>query len=136
MSYHAFKEKQHAEFNAFPIGAAFSNEQLEEAKQKLGVKENSELLSIYSGTFIRKVDREAFHALNEKLKQELKDFLKDPENLTDAIRHELGNYEYIYTYDPTDVLNALGFDSYESLTPDQLTCYKKARQQYLATAEA
>lgn len=64
--YLEWRKQSQEEFNAFPMGFAFNDEQFEEQKKKLGVKENDELISIGYGGFIRKVDKQAFLDMNKR----------------------------------------------------------------------
>ena len=56
--YSAFKKSKQQKVDEFPMIFAFSQEQLEEGKARLGVTDNKELLSIGAGGFIRKSDRD------------------------------------------------------------------------------
>lgn len=61
-TYQELKARHEKEVNALPLGFAFSEEQFEEMKLKLGVKENSELYRLgNTGGFYRKVDSELIH---------------------------------------------------------------------------
>jgi hypothetical protein len=106
---------------------AFSNQQFTEGKQKLGVTDNSELLSIGYGGYIRKTDREAYRDLLEAGDKELKEYLKEPEQLKDALIYELGNHEYCITYDLEPALEALSLDN---PTPEQQSVISEAVSEY------
>ena len=64
--------------------------------------------------FVRKTDRERLDALFAKYDAELAELIKDNKFLKNALFYELGNYEYGYTYDESEALQALG------LTEDKL----------------
>ena len=132
--YYELKQENQERVDAFPFMFAFSNQQFEEGKQKLGVKDNSELLSIGSGGYIRKTDREAYKTMMGEIETAKGEYLKDPEQLKDALIYELENHEYIYTMDLTDTMEALGLDE-EELTGEQLGIISQARRQYLAESE-
>jgi hypothetical protein len=117
--YHELKEEIQAKIDAFPFMFAFSNKQFEEGKQKLGVKDNSELLSIGSGGYIRKTDSQAFTDLLEETGKTREEYLKDPEQLKDALLYELSNHEYSYTRDLQPTLEALGLEE-DEITGEQL----------------
>ena len=130
MNYTQFKQEQEKKYNEFPFLFAFSDKQLEEGKEKLGVKENKELLSIGQGAFIRKKDIQAFKDLVDTFDKEKTEFLKDEKNLQDALEYELANHEYCITYSHEPTLEVLGL-SFESLTDRQKEILKKAKENCL-----
>ena len=85
---------------------AFSNEQLEEGKKKIGVKDNKELASLGMGGFGKKEDIKLFFEEADKedkrYKAELKEARKAKE---EAILYELNNHECFYTGEIDDVAN-------------------------------
>ena len=124
------------EINNFPIGFAFSNKQFEEAKEKLNVKSNDELLKTQAGGFIRKADKEAYTALFAKIDKEDKEFLSDDDYMFQGFLYELANHEFCYTGDPTDTLICFGL-SLEDLYNDSrlLEIFKKAKSEYYSQNE-
>ena len=66
------------EFNAFRLGAAFSNEQFDEMMKKWGLRpdDTDKILSIGYGSFIRKSDREAFHEMVNRQAKEMDEAMK------------------------------------------------------------
>ena len=75
--YEILKNRQQKEFNAFPMGAAFSQQQFAEMMAKWGLlpTDTDKIVHIGGGCYIRKTDREAFHALAERLAKEKEDAL-------------------------------------------------------------
>lgn len=135
--YLALKAKHEKMINDFPMGFAFSTEQFEEAKAKLGVTSNDELIAIPSGGFIRKSDKEAYRHLWETYNKETTEAIQDDEYLYQGFLYELGNHEYGYTCDPRDTL------AYFGLTPEDLVLdtrlhelFKKAEKKYWETFES
>lgn len=130
-TYSILKDKHQKEINAFPLGFAFSNSQFEEMKIKLGVTDNKELLSIGSGGYMRKTDREAFEELLKRHATERKEAKAEKKNrekyLYDMFYRELANHEYCITFDPTDTLNALDM-TIEEIGADEIMrkAWKKA----------
>lgn len=110
-SYVELKERHEKEMNEFPFGFAFSNEQFKEMMEKWGLteKDTDKILSIGMGGFIRKTDKEAMHDLFKRHKEEKEKGYENDQFLQDAIEYELGNHEYIVTYDIEPTLSALGF---------------------------
>lgn len=136
--YEILKNRQQKEFNAFPVGAAFSQQQFAEMMEKWGLlpTDTNKIVHIGAGCYIRKTDREAFHALVERLDREKQDAIAADTTgegfIRDMFLSELANHEYCITYDLDDTLNALG------LTVDEINADKrlirgleKALSQYL-----
>lgn len=133
ITYKQFKDIQAKGINDFPMFFAFNDSQFEEGKQKLGITSNSELLSIGMGGYIRKTDRELFKLTLSNKNKALKEFLKDNDNLKDALVYELNNHEYFITRDKTDTLNSLDL-VYDKLSDTQKVILKQAIDEYMAVA--
>ena len=110
MTYNEFKIQTQSEFNDFPMKYAFSEKQLQKGLEELGVKDIKEVLSIGSGGFIRKSDKQAFFDLLNKQSDKTEEFLSKDENLKNALVYELGNHEYCITCNPQEAFDALGID--------------------------
>lgn len=138
--YMELKNKIQKEVDEFPMGFAFSNEQFEKMKEELGVKEDSELLSIGAGGFIRKTDREAFSELfNNKAKRIDEAIAEDKTGegfIKDMFLYELANHEYCITYDLEDTLYALDL-TYDEVMNDErlLRGLTLAKNEYLGCPE-
>ena len=120
-SYEEMEKRHMAEFNDFPLGAAFTEKQLQEALIKLGLDPEtgkSEVVSIGAGCFIRKKDMRAYKEMITRQAAELEAAINADETgegfIYGMFCRELSNHEYSYTGDVTDALNALG------ITPDDL----------------
>ena len=134
--YTELKDKHSKMVNEFPMAFAFSDKQFEEAKDKLGVKSNDELLSIPSGGMIRKTDREAYTSLFRTINQEDNEAEKDDEYLYQGFLYELGNHEYCYTGDPEQTLDCFGLTIDEVNSDERLKrIFKKARDKYYILSE-
>ena len=116
-SYTSLKAEIQRQINAFPIGFAFSAEQLEQTKKEWNIQNNDDLIGIGGGGFIRKTDREAFKDLMHKSQQAIDDAIAaDPDGsgfIRDMFSAELANHEYCITRDLTDTLEALGYTAEE-----------------------
>ncbi len=110
MTYNEFKTQIQSEFNDFPIAYAFSEKQLKEGLEKLGVKDTNEVSGVGSGGFIRKSDKQSFIDLCTKHSDKTEEFLSNDENLKSALVYELGNHEYCITGNPQEAFDALGID--------------------------
>lgn len=130
MKYTELLKKQSQEFEKIPKFFAFSQKQLEEWKEKLGVKDNKELLSIGHGWFIKKTDWNAYENKMEEMDKEKIEFLSVRENLIDSLVYELGNHEHCITWRYSDALEALGLEL-DTLTDFQKECLKEAKKIYI-----
>ena len=130
------QDKHQAEYDAFPMMFAFSNEQFEEGLKKLDATPK-EIVSLGYGTYIRKADISDFEKMVTRLNNEKSEMLNNNDRyLYQAFLYELANHEYGYTYDIEPTLQALG------LTADQIaddhrlvTILNDARAEYLANCE-
>ena len=137
-SYQQLREKQQAEVNAFPIGAAFSNQQFAEMMQKwdLTVDDTDKICSLGAGCFIRKSDKAAFLEMAERHHKEMQDAIAADETgdgfIYDMFLYELANHEYCITYDLEETLDALGL-TIEQVNADKRLSHglAKARKDYL-----
>lgn len=108
-------QRQQEEFNAFPLGAAFNDEQFAEMMEKWGLTANDTDKIVRlgdTGCFLRKSDREEFWAMRRRHDREMREAIAADEDGTGFIyemfRSELDNHEYRLTLDMTDALEALG----------------------------
>ena len=119
--YAELKHKHQSEINAFPLGAAFNQEQFAEmmAKWNLTVDDTDKICHLCNGSYVRKCDLAAFHEIIDRHAAEREVAIR--ENKDDYLYHmfnyELANHEYTYTYDLTDTLDALGL-TLEEITAD------------------
>lgn len=146
-TYEKLRARQHAEFNAFPLGAAFSGEQFEKMMKKWGLSpdDTDKIYSIGSGCFIRKADSRAFHEMVNRHDAEMETAMKDMEFFKSAALYEMCNHEYgINMQADWDVITALGFDVEYSdgrelekcteMTVEQKAAYLEARKEYYRLA--
>ena len=137
-AYQEMKDRQQKEFNAFPMGAAFSNQQFQQMMEKWGltVNDTDKICSIGGGCYIRKTDIAAFTALINKTAAELKNAITADTTgdgfIFDMFVYELANHEYCITYDLEETLDALGLTP-EEVNADELLKHglNKAIKHYL-----
>ena len=124
-AYQEMKDRQQKEFDAFPMGAAFSQQQFQNMMEKWGltVNDTDKICSIGGGCYIRKADIAAFTTLINKTAAELKNAITADTTgdgfIFDMFVYELANHEYCITYDLEDTLDALG------LTPEEVNVDKR-----------
>ena len=141
-AYQEMKDRQQKEFDAFPIGAAFSQQQFQNMMEKWGltVKDTDKICSIGGGCYIRKADIAAFTTLINKTAAELKNAitadLTGDGFIFDMFVYELANHEYCITYDLEETLDALGLTP-EEVNADELLKHglNKAIKYYLKNYE-
>ena len=131
--YTTLKDKWQKDYNDFPMGFAFSADQLEEQKQKLGVKSNDEIVGIgVSGGFIRKKDLNDFNAMVKRVHDEQIKARDDDEFLYQMFIYEMGNCEYQLTYDTEYVLEMGCNMSVQDLKDERImTIWKKAKKDFI-----
>lgn len=129
--YSELKKRHQAEINDFPLGFAFSQQQLEESMEKLGAKYKSELRSIGAGGFVHVDIAADFVALMDRQTKEMEEAILSDRTgdgfIYDMFLYELANHEYGYTREIEDTLDALGLD-YNELESNPALLYglKKA----------
>lgn len=123
--YLELKARHMAELEAFPQCFAFSNSQLEEGLQKLGVSQ-ADIIGTGHGGFIRKADKERYCEMMFRISRESLEAMQDEDYLFQAFAYELANHEYGYTFDDTDTLQSLGLD-YDTMTDRQKEILKRAK---------
>jgi hypothetical protein len=106
-TYSQMSQRHQKMVNDFPIGFAFNSEQFEDAKKKLGVKNDNELYSIHGGGFIRQTDADKYIKMFLTISKETEEAMKDFEFAVQAFVYELNNHEYNYTGEVEDALHAL-----------------------------
>ena len=139
--YENIKKLHEEEINKLPIHFAFGDRQLEEKAKELGFKDTKELIKnitgMGAGGFVLNKD---FDMVMETMKRQAEEMQKlidlDDEFLESAFEYELGNHEYIITYDITDTLRALGIKKEEYLNSDRMQkLMGNAKEKYLKTME-
>lgn len=130
--YMELKSKHERMVNDFPMGFAFSDKQFKEAKEKLGVKNNKELLSLGSGGFIRKADNEAYGKLLISITKDTAEAIQDDDYLYQGFLYELGNHEFCITGDPESTLDCFNL-TIEEVQSDKrlLRIFTGAKREYL-----
>ena len=141
-AYQEMKDRQQKEFDAFPMGAAFSNQQFKDMMKKWGltVNDTDKIISIGGGCYIRKTDKEALCALINRLNNEKENAiaadLTGDGFIFDMFVYELANHEYCITYDLEDTLDALGLTAEQINADKRLThSLNKAIKHYLKNYE-
>lgn len=121
-SYQSIKARHQAEVNAFPIGAAFSNQQLAEMMQKFGLPNDktgyAQIVSLGAGCYIKRSDIPAWNEMSERHEREMKDFRKSRKELREGFRHEFANHECQFIRVDEEVCACFGL-TYEEVQNDK-----------------
>lgn len=133
-TYEDLRQTQQREMDDFPLGVAFGNDQFEKMMNNWGFDPNKDIdkiISIGSGCFIRKKDKQAFLDMMDRHSKERALFKLDDDNLIDMLRYELANHEYIISHDPEDTLEACGYTMNNLKNNDRLQrLFEKAKRLY------
>lgn len=113
-AYKELKSRQEKEMNSFPMKWAFSKDQLEKGMRELGLapEDTDKVYSIQGGGFYLKTDADALHELIERHESEFEEAISADKSgdgfIFEMFDYELGNHEYIITWDLTPTLDTLG----------------------------
>lgn len=131
--YTTLKAKWSEEYNKFPMGFAFSEDQFKEQLKKLGVKSKEEVVGIgVGGGFIRKTDLEDFKTMVKRVHDEEVKARDDDEFLYQMFVYEMGNCEYQLSYDTEYVLEVGCNMSIQDLKDERImTIWKKAKKDFI-----
>lgn len=140
MRYSELREKQSKEFNEFPLGVAFRNEQFERMMANWGLTTSREdckkIVSLGGGCYLRKSDVEGYYNLSKKFEQERKEFLATEEGLKDALKYEFANHECGYTWEFEEGIIALGWSIKKFFaSKKRAALFEEARQEYIDSLE-
>lgn len=120
-AYRQLKDEKQKEFNAFPMAFAFSEQQLKEGLDKLGITKD-EAVGIGAGGFIRKSDLEDFKAMVERWQDAEAEAIANDKTgegfIKDMFVYELDNHEFGYTGNSEDTVRSLGL-TYEKIKSDK-----------------
>lgn len=124
-TYAELRQRQQNEFNALPLGFAFSDKQFKETMRKWGLdpeKDTDKIYSIGYGGFIQKKDAELLHKTRKRHDEEMAAAIAADKTgdgfIYGMFLYELRNHEYGYTGDVEETLNALGY-TYDDLQADE-----------------
>lgn len=136
-AYAKLKARQQQEFNALPLGFAFSNQQFKEMMQTWGLdpdKDTDKILSIGFGGFVQKKDAAKLHEVRERHDREMAEAISADKTgngfVADMFYEELCNHEYSYTGEFDEAFDALGFTARQVVdTPNLKRGLEKAVNQ-------
>ena len=125
--YSELRQKQQEEFNALPLGFAFSQKQFDEMMRGWGLnpeKDLDKILRIPGGGYVQKKDADLLHKTRERHDAEMAAAIAEDTTgegfIYQMFLYELDNHEYGYTRDTEDTLDALGYTAEEVLGDPRL----------------
>ena len=120
--YSELRQRQQQEFNALPLGFAFSQKQFGEMMEEWGLDPEKDLDKIYripGGGYVQKKDADLLHQTTERHNKEMEAAIAEDKTgegfIYEMFLYELDNHEYGYTRDTEDTLDALGYTAEEIL---------------------
>lgn len=120
--YAELRNRQQEEFNALPLGFAFSQKQFDEMMREWGLdpeKDTGKICSIGAGGYIQKKDVELLRQTNKRHSEEMAAAIAEDKTgegfIYEMFLYELDNHEYGYTGDTSDTLEALGYTAEQVL---------------------
>lgn len=120
-------DRQQQEFNAQPIGFAFSMDQFESKMRSWGLDpetDKDKIVSLSFGGFIQRKDLAAFHEMTSRHHAEFEKAIEEDMTgegfIYDMFLAELNNHEYSYTMDTSEALEALGFTAEQVVNDPRL----------------
>jgi len=112
--YAELRQRQQEEFNALPLGFAFSQKQFDEMMRGWGLdpeKDTGKIYSIGAGGYVQKKDADLLHQTRERHDAELAAAIEADKTgdgfIDEMFLYELDNHEYGYTGESEDTLDAL-----------------------------
>ena len=112
-TYAEMKARHQREFNALPIGAAFSKDQFERMMREWGLPVDAvdQIYSLGYGAYIQRKDADLIHQTAERIEKEEKDAIAADETglgfIKEMFYRELCDHECFYTNDISEMLDAL-----------------------------
>ena len=120
--YAELRHRQQEEFNALPLGFAFSQKQFNEMMEGWGLdpeKDRDKILRIPGGGYVQKKDADLLHKTRERHDAEMAAAIAEDTTgegfIYQMFLYELDNHEYGYTRDTEDTLDALGYTAEQVL---------------------
>ena len=114
--YAELRHRQQEEFNALPLGFAFSQKQFDEMMQGWSLdpeKDLDKILRIPGGGYVQKKDADLLHQTTERHNKEMEAAIAEDKTgegfIYEMFFCELDNHEYGYTGDSENTLYALGY---------------------------
>ena len=139
-TYSQMKSRHQKAVDNLPMYFASGDRQFNELREKLGFETEEEMLNnvftLGAGSIILKKDKELVMNTFEQNSKEMEKAMKDDDFLLSAFEYELGNHEYIITYEIDETLDALGITPEEYSNSDRMKrIMKQAKINYLNEME-
>ena len=134
--YAELRQRQQEEFNALPLGFAFSQKQFDEMMRDWGLDPEKDCGKIYripAGGYVQKKDADLLHQTVGRHDAELTAAIAEDKTgdgfIYQMFLAELADHEYGYTGDDDDTLDALGYTMEQVMADKRLLHgFEKARR--------
>ena len=133
--YVQLKERQQKEFNEFPIAYAFSEQQLEEALQKLQATKEEVVTVFNHGDIVKKENAPKLLEMMRRHDKEVEEAMKDEKFAEGAFLYEMNNHEYCINWSADeDVLGCFMLDFKKLKERGLEDAYRRARNEHMRLA--
>ena len=131
-SYQDMRKRQRAETDAFPLGAAITQESFDEMMRKWGLdprKDLDKICRVSNIVFCQKKDLPALKEMLNRHIVEIEEGKKNPQFLYEMFYQELAETEFGYDGDSSRALDNLGY-TYEQIesSPELKEAFEKAKE--------
>ena len=125
--YAEMRSRQQEEFNALPLGFAFSQKQFDEMMREWGLDPEKDLDKIYripGNGYVQKKDADLLRQTRKRHDTEMAAAIAEDKTgegfIYEMFLYELNNHEYGYTGDMSDTLDDLGYTAAEVVADERL----------------
>lgn len=131
------KKKHEEDVNNFPIAYAFSEEQLQQALEKLGATKGECVSVLGIGDIVKKSDAHRLIALFKQHNKEIQEFLlRDEREVEEAFLYEMDNHEYAINYSgDEDVMSCFNVNHDKLDEMGLRNAYLSARRKHMEHAK-
>ena len=139
-TYTQMKARHQKLIDALPLKFAFSDAQFEKAMQELGLTKDDtdKVVGIGGGGFCLPETADKLANYCKQFHEEEQKAFKNDDFLRGAFEYELGNHEYIITYELDETLAALNIsedefynnDRYKRIMKEAITNYKQEMEKF------
>lgn len=138
--YVEMKERHQKMIDELPLKFAFSDKQFEKAMEELGLTKDDtdKVVGIGGGGFCLPETADKLVEYYKQFNEEEQKAFENDDFLRDAFEYELGNHEYIITYDIYDTIRALNItmkeyeasERYQRIMKEAIINYKKDMERF------
>ena len=132
-SYLEMQARHQKEYGEFPVRFAFRQVDIDKIAEDWECKQE-ELVGLPGGAVVKSENFDAYMSMTVRMVLEKSKLLEDDEKFVEALKHELGNHEYGYTWDTDPAVESLGLDP-KKLTEREEKLIAKASSEWMREYE-